>query len=157
MARHPIQFLLLVSLAVMSLSARAETIEEVLAMKKEPIGVVFEIISDNPDELAKVLPTVQKDVQRLHKRFPGLDIAVVSHGMEQFALTKKNKSKYEKTNQEVQSLAKDPNLTFHVCGTFAEMHNVAPEDFPDYVDVAAHGPLQIQTYMDFGYLRIKVD
>ena len=32
-----------------------------------------------------------------------------------------------------------------------------PEDFPDYVDVAAHGPLQIQTYVDFGYLKVKID
>ena len=157
LTRRSIQFLLLVCLAIMSLSARAETIEEVLAMKKEPIGVVFEIESNNPDELAQVLPTVQKDIQRLHKQFPGLDIAVVSHGMEQFALTKKNKTRYSKTNQEVQGLAKDPNTTFHVCGAFAAMHNVSPEDFPDYVDVAAHGPLQIKTYMEFGYLRIKVD
>ena len=37
------------------------------------------------------------------------------------------------------------------------MHNVSPEDFPDYVDVAAHGPLQIQTYVDFGYLKVKID
>lgn len=155
--RRSLQFLLFVTLAIVSVLARAETVEQVLAMEKEPVGVVFEIVSNNPDELAKVLPTVQKDIQRLHKRFPGLDIAVVSHGMEQFALTKKNKSRYSKTNQEVQSLAKDPNTTFHVCGAFAELHNVGPEDFPDYVDVAAHGPLQIQTYMDFGYLKIKVD
>jgi len=155
--QHILRFLLFAVLALFSVMARAETVEEILQMKKEPVGVVFEIVSNNPDELAKVLPTVQKDVQRLHKRFPGLDIAVVSHGMEQFALTKKNQSKFSKTNQEVQSLAKDPNTTFHVCGAFAAMHNVSPEDFPDYVDVAAHGPLQIQTYMDFGYLKVKID
>jgi intracellular sulfur oxidation DsrE/DsrF family protein len=152
-----LRILLFTALMVSSIAARAETVEEILQMKKEPVGVVFEIVSNNQDELAKVLPTVQKDIQRLHKRFPGLDIAVVSHGMEQFALTRKNQSKYSKTNQEVQSLAKDPNTTFHVCGAFAAMHNVSPEDFPDYVDVAAHGPLQIQTYMDFGYLKVKID
>lgn len=152
-----LRILLFTGLAFFSVMARAETVEEILQMKKEPVGVVFEIVSNNPDELAKVLPTVQKDVQRLHQRFPKLDIAVVSHGMEQFALTKKNQAKFSKTNQEVQSLAKDPNTTFHVCGAFAAMHNVSPEDFPDYVDVAAHGPLQIQTYMDFGYLKVKID
>jgi len=155
--QYALRFLLFAVLALFSVMARAETVEEILLMKKAPVGVVFEIVSNNPDELAKVLPTVQKDVQRLHERFPGLDIAVVSHGMEQFALTRKNQSKFSKTNQEVQSLAKDPNTTFHVCGAFAAMHNVSPEDFPDYVDVAAHGPLQIQTYMDFGYLKVKID
>ena len=152
-----LRFVLFAVLALFSVMAQAETVEEILQMKKAPFGVVFEIVSNNPDELAKVLPTVQKDVQRLHERFPGLDIAVVSHGMEQFALTKKNQTKFSKTNQEVQSLAKDPNTTFHVCGAFAAMHNVSPEDFPDYVDVAAHGPLQIQTYVDFGYLKVKID
>jgi intracellular sulfur oxidation DsrE/DsrF family protein len=155
--QRPLQILLFFALVLVSVLARAETIDEVLAMKKAPLGVVFEIVSNNPNELAKVLPTVQKDIQRLHRRFPGLDIAVVSHGMEQFALTKENQSRYATTNHEVQSLAKDPNTTFHVCGAFAEMHNVSPEDFPDYVDVAAHGPQQIKTYMEFGYLRIKID
>ena len=158
-ARNPyfLRFLLFAALALTSVVARAETVQEILQMKKAPIGVVFEIVSNDQNDLAKVLPTVKKDIQRLHERFPGLDIAVVSHGMEQFALTRKNQSKYSKTNQEVQSLAKDPNTTFHVCGAFAAMHNVSPEDFPDYVDVAAHGPLQIQTYMDFGYLKVKID
>jgi len=155
--KHLLRYLLFAGLALFSVMARAETVEEILQMKKEPVGVVFEIVSKNPNELAKVLPTVKKDIQRLHQRFPGLDIAVVSHGMEQFALTRKNQSKYSQTNQEVQSLAKDPNTTFHVCGAFASMHNVSPEDFPDYVDVAAHGPLQIQTYVDFGYLKVNID
>lgn len=155
--RRSLQILLFFILTVVSVMARAETIEQVLAMKKAPLGIVFEIVSNNPNELAKVLPTVKKDIQRLRAQFPGLDIAVVSHGKEEFALTKDNKTKYAKTNQEVQSLASDPNTTFHVCGAFAEMNNVSPEDFPDYVDVAPHGPQQIQTYMDFGYLKIKID
>lgn len=144
-------------LAISTLTVQAESMEQVLASKETPVGVVFEIVSNNPNELATVLPKVRDDIQRLRKRFPKLDIAVVSHGQEQFALTKKNKSKYGETNKEVQSLAADPNTTFHVCGTFAEMNNVSPEDFPDYVDVAAHGPQQIRTYMEFGYLKILVD
>lgn len=150
------RILVFLALVFISVSARAETVEQILNMKKAPVGVVFEIVSNDSNDLAKVLPGVKKDIARLHKQFPGLDIAVVSHGMEQFALTKKNEAKYAQTNKEVQSLTSDPNTTFHVCGTFAAMHNVEPEDFPSYVDVAPHGPAQIRTYVDFGYLKVKV-
>lgn len=151
------RILVFLAFIFVSVSARAETVDQILNMKKTPVGVVFEIISNDANDLAKVLPTVQTDIKRLRKQFPGLDIAVVSHGMEQFALTKENKAKYAKTNQEVKSLTSDPNTSFHVCGTFAAMHNVAPEDFPSYVDVAPYGPGQIKTYEEFGYLKVKVE
>jgi len=138
-------------------AAWAETVDEVLSYQKAPYGVVFEIISSNKDELERALPRVRADMQRLRSRFPDMAIAVVSHGKEQFALTSDNESEYPETHNVVRSMVADKNVSFHVCGTFASMNNVGEEEFPDYVDVAAHGPMQIKNYVEFGYLKILVD
>lgn len=135
----------------------ADTVEEVLSYKDAPAGVVFEIVSDDEDQLERALPTVKLGIAKLRKRFPGLPIAVVSHGQEQFALTEDNRDAYRQTHKQVQSLVADDKTNFHVCGTFAAMNNVGEDEFPDYVDVAPHGPLQIRSYEEFGYVKILVD
>lgn len=138
-------------------TAWAATVDEVLAYEKAPYGVVFEIISHDKAKLDRALPKVRADMQRLKSRFPDIAIAVVSHGKEQFALTRDNESEHRETHNIVKSMIADKNVSFHVCGTFASMNNVAEEEFPDYVDVAAHGPLQIKNYVEFGYIKILVD
>lgn len=138
-------------------AAWAITVDEVLAYQKAPYGVVFEIISGDKDELERALPKVRADMQRLKSRFPDISIAVVSHGKEQFALTSDNESEYKETHDVVRSMIADKNVSFHVCGTFASMNNVDENEFPDYVDVAPHGPMQIKNYVEFGYLKILVE
>lgn len=137
--------------------AQAETVDEVLSFKTAPPGVVFEIVSGDPARLKKVLPQVRKDILRLRARFKDLSIAVVSHGDEQFALTRKNQERYKETQASVRSLVMDEKVDFHVCGTYASMRNVDEKEFPDYVDVAPHGPVQIKTYIEFGYVKILVE
>ena len=154
---HKIISFVLVLLLTGFQASWAETVDEVLAYQKAPYGVVFEIISSNKDELERALPRVRADMQRLKSRFPDMAIAVVSHGKEQFALTSDNESEYQETHNVVRSMVADKNVSFHVCGTFASMNNVGEEEFPDYVDVAAHGPMQIKNYVEFGYLKILVD
>lgn len=138
-------------------TAQAETVDDVLSYKEAPPGVVFEIISSDPAKLKKVLPHVRKDIARLRARFKDLSIAVVSHGDEQFALTRKNQERYKETRASVRSLVMDDKVDFHVCGTYASMRNVDEKEFPDYVDVAPHGPVQIKTYIEFGYVKILVE
>lgn len=145
-------------LLVLKTSAlHAESTADVLAYKKAPAGVVFEIVSGDEDFLEQALPKVRKDIANLRKRFPGLPIVVVSHGNEQFALTRDNRDDHENSQDQVQSLVTDNNVTFHVCGTYARMRNVDEDEFPDYVDVAPHGPEQIKAYLDLGYIRILVN
>jgi intracellular sulfur oxidation DsrE/DsrF family protein len=55
-----------------------------------------------------------------------------------------------------QQLVKD-GVSLHVCGTYAEKHGLHEEDFPEYVNVAAAGPAQINDYIAVGYLRIKIE
>ena len=45
-------------------------------------------------------------------------------------------------------------MDVHVCGTHAGWFDVLPEDFPDYVDVAAAGPAQVNDYRALDYVLI---
>ncbi|MDH5232496.1 MAG: hypothetical protein OEY38_20745 [Gammaproteobacteria bacterium] len=130
-------------------------IEQLIQNKKQPEGVVFEIVSRQQSLLQDLLPPLQKQIKRLKKQYPSLDIAVVTHGREQFALMSNKANQYQQSHQAVKSLLAD-DVNVHVCGTFAEMKNIAAEAFPDYVDVAAEGPALIKDYISLGYIKIRV-
>ncbi len=68
-------------------------IDSIIAREQTPAGVVFEIVSEEDGLLGELLPSVKADIKKLRQRFPDLQIAIVSHGNELFALTKK-KSQY---------------------------------------------------------------
>jgi intracellular sulfur oxidation DsrE/DsrF family protein len=138
------------------LFASGVELEEILQLSEAPAGVVFEIVSGDNEHLRWAIPTVQQHIKQLRQRFPALPVAVVSHGQEQFALTREKRKKYDKVHRGIQSLVKDNDVPVHVCGTYADWHNVAESEFPDYVDVAAAGPAQINDYRQLGYLLVKL-
>jgi intracellular sulfur oxidation DsrE/DsrF family protein len=133
-----------------------EAISDILQLQKAPDGVVFEIVSSDPDFLKQAIPQVKKHIASLRKRFPGLSVAVVTHGDEQFALTAKNRDEYKELHNQIVSLRKDDDIPLHVCGAYASWKNVSPEEFPDYVDVSATGPAEIRQYQDFGYRKVVI-
>ena len=135
-----------------AVTANEETvpIDHILQQKQPPAGIVFEIVSDEDDMLELLLPDIRTAVTRLHRKFPELPIAIVSHGKEQFALTSKNSHSERKTHSLVKALVHD-DIDVHVCGTHASWYGVTPEDFPDYIDVTAAGPTQIDDYEEMGY------
>ena len=51
-------------------------------------------------------------------------------------------------------LVTDRDVDIHVCGTHAGWFDVLPEDFPDYVDVSATGPAQVNDYRALDYVLI---
>lgn len=137
-------------------SASDRAVEALLAAEQAPEGVVFEIASGDPESLKWALPRIQGYVTRLRNRFPELEIAVVSHGREQFALTRDRRDSAPEVHNQVQGLVRDQNVPVHVCETYAEHHGVGAEQFPDYVQVAAAGPAQVRAYQELGYTLVKV-
>ena len=129
----------------------ATDIDTILAEKEAPAGVVIEIVSDEYGLLSDLLPTIKKDIERLRQRFPGLPIAIVSHGSEQFDLTTKNRKQESTAHRITEELVMEEEVDVHVCGTHAGWYGVTPEDFPEYVDVATTGPAQINDYEAMGY------
>ncbi|MCW8901225.1 MAG: DsrE family protein [Gammaproteobacteria bacterium] len=133
-----------------------QTINHVLAQKEAPTGVVFEIVTGSANSLNWALPRVQQYIKKLRSRFPELEIAIVTHGNEQFALQTKNNKKFKEIHSLTQQLVKEDNVPLHVCGTYAGWKNVTEEEFPDYVDVTAAGPATINDYVALGYILIKL-
>ncbi len=134
-----------------------EKIDDILAQKNPPAGIVFEIVTGDANSLEWALPEVQNHIKALRKRFPKLEIAIVTHGSEQFALQTNKNKKYKTVHSLTQQLVKDENVPLHVCGTHASWRNVTEEDFPDYVDVAAAGPATINDYVSLGYILIIIE
>ncbi len=131
------------------------TIESIVAEELAPAGVVIEIVMADGAGLSWALPKAQDYIKRLRARFPGMPIAIVSHGNEQFALTKKNQVSGQPIHSLTQSLVKD-GVDVHVCGTYAGWRGLTEDDFPDYVNVSAAGPAQINDYRALDYRHVVI-
>ncbi len=149
-------FLLFAIIGTASESILADEIDGILASESAPPGVVFEVVSGDSDLLEDVLPAIRTAVRRLRERFPGIDIAIVTHGEEQFALTTSNREEAPKLHSIAESLVDDQQVSLHVCGTYAQWNGVSAEDFPEFVDVAAAGPAQINDYRALGYILVTL-
>ena len=131
-------------------------VKDILALQEAPAGIVFEIVTGAANSLEWALPEAQNYIKELRVRFPELDIAIVTHGNEQFALKSNNNKKYKKVHSLTQQLVQKDHVPLHVCGTYASWKNVSEEEFPDYVNVAAAGPATINDYVALGYILIKL-
>ncbi len=150
--------LLLSSLLYSSLlqaATHAKQIDEILAEKEEPMGVVFEIVTGKSNSLDWALPMVKGYISKLKNKFPDIEVAIVTHGNEQFALTTDKAKQQPKVHSLTQQLNKE-GVQLHVCATYAGWKGLSPEDFPDYVDVATTGPAQVNDYVAVGYHLIII-
>lgn len=140
-----------------ALAAPQDEVNRILAGAKAPPGVVFEIVESDAGALEWAVPQIRQFAEALRQRFPGLSIAVVTHGNEMFALQKSQRETRKGVHQAVQTLAGAESIPVHVCDTYAGMRGVQPEAFPDYVNVAPSGPVQINNYVMLGFVRVKLE
>ena len=157
---NSIYLIIMVILALLPLSVSSSNqkkIDWILKMETAPFGVVFEVVEGDGDALNWAIPQINKFADQLRKRFPDIGIAVVSHGKEQFALTKDKTKKFDKVHKVVKSLSLDKNIPVHICGTHASWFNKSAKDFPDYVTVSPAGPTEIENYEEMGYELIVMD
>ena len=136
-------------------SVQAE-MQAVLAQGKPPDGVLFEIVEADADFLKWAIPEIKQHIDRLRAKFPHLDVAVVTHGREQFALMRKTSDRNHDLYERVKSLVKDDKIALHVCGTHANWRQVESSEFIDGIDVASAGPAQINDYKALGYVVIRI-
>jgi len=141
-------------LGVTSLAqANEDKVNQVLAMETAPEGVVFEVVSGNKDYLKSALDRFEVYQKQLKEKFPEIELAIVSHGREQFSLTKQNQMTFKGTHEQVQRIT-DSDVPVHICETHASWYDISAEDFPDYVSVSAQAPQQIRDYQELGFLLI---
>lgn len=155
----PLRWLSIASLVGMSFLVNASeetTLKEILALPQAPDGVVIEIVTGDRAGLTWALPQSKEYIKQLRAKFKDLPIAIVTHGREQFTLTNKNQDKNKSGHKTVKSLLQDDKVQVHVCGTYASWQGLSDEDFPDYVNVSASGPAQINDYVAVGYLLVVI-
>lgn len=131
-------------------------LDALLARPQAPPGVVFEIVDRDPRALDLGLPWVKQAAQRLKARYPGLPMALVTHGQEMFALQTAKRAGNPAIHQMAESLSRDDGIPVHVCETYAGTRGLSAEDFPAYIDVAPFGPAQIRNYEALDYVRLVV-
>lgn len=148
--------ILVIVLAVSQLAVANKELDSLYAKQQAPNGVVFEIVDWDDDYLARAIPWVNEQIIALREQFPGLEIAVVSHGSEQFALLKDSDAAYPEIHSNVQSLIVDHDIKLELCLGHAGMRGFARSDFPEYVDIEASGPSQIAAYEALGYDKVVV-
>ncbi len=135
----------------------AGSIESILNLKEEPAGVVFEVIESGDDEWDWITPKVENYTKQLRLRFPDLPVVIVSHGREQFMLLKSTTSENKQRHQALQLFMTNNDVELHVCAVHASWHENTPEDFVDFVNVAASSPAQINDYLKLGYKLIMLE
>ena len=146
--RLPVLIFLLLATGLVHADAQ---VDRLLQAKEEPVGVVFEILEDDDDALGWALPLVARLSAQLRQRFADLPIAVVTHGREQFGLLSEDADGLMAPVHDSARQLRSKDIDLHVCGVHAGWDGYAPEDFPDYVDVSASGPAQINDYRNLGY------
>ncbi len=158
--QHALSFRLLIAhFALLTLTSLAHAapsdLDSLLASAKPPPGVVFEIVDRDPQALDVALPWVRQASQRLKAKFPGMPMALVTHGQEMFALQTTQRTRNPDTHRIAESLSRD-GIPVHVCETYAGWKGVSAESFPTYIDVAPAGPTQIKNYEALDYIRLVV-
>ncbi|MEM6986599.1 MAG: DsrE family protein [Pseudomonadota bacterium] len=131
----------------------AKAVAHLLSAASPPKGVVFDIVSRDPKYLDTALEQVKVWERQLQARYPTIDIAVVSHGDEQLALTTDKQAIEFTANSLVEELLGD-NVALHVCAAHAATKGVAPDEYPAHIDVTPSGPAKIADYVDRGYVLI---
>jgi intracellular sulfur oxidation DsrE/DsrF family protein len=154
--------LLLLSISVLfwpgiSRAGELETVTEILARKSAPVGVVFEMVGGNAESFNIALRRTEAYVEKLRKKFPEADYAIVTHGVEQFTLLENKKEKYPELHQRVLHIIKDEKIHLHVCAALAKASDVDPADFIKSVDVVESGPAQIRKYVQSGYALVEME
>jgi len=148
----PFVLLWLSSLNLMALH-HYPSVEKILASDDEPDGIVFELLSWDEHTWTWAAPLIEDYRNQLLQKFPDLDIAVVSHGGEQFQLTKKKAPDQPAAIETLTSLTND-GVNIHVCGVHSSWQGISEESYIDIIDVSPSGPAQINDYVKLGYIKI---
>ncbi|WP_018861656.1 MULTISPECIES: hypothetical protein [unclassified Thioalkalivibrio] len=137
-------------------AAPSSEVVDLLEQDELPNGVAFEIVENDRAALSALLPEIQANIWVLRQREPELPIAVVTHGAEQFTLTRAEAVAHGSLHAEIESLVMDDGVNVVVCGTFAGWRDLEPDAFPEHVEVATAAPDRLEELEAAGYTLIRL-
>ncbi len=124
---------------------------------EEPEGIVFLVMEHDEEALYWVLPRVSRYAQQLREKWSDLPIIVLSHGDEMLSLVDEFKNLNEKLHLSIKALARDYDVTFQVCGSYASFSDVDESEFPAHIDVVPSAPAEISNYKQMEYQFISLE
>jgi len=132
------------------------SVTRLIEANDSPTGVVFELIESDKKTWEWAAPMIKSLKQQLKEKYPDIEIAVVSHGSEQFQLTKKSAKKQKAAISILEDLVRNENVDLHVCGTHSSWVGIPASSYIDIVDVAVSGPAKINDYINLGYQPVQL-
>jgi len=153
-------FLSIFSIAAMAQKALPDVHPDVKALlegSEAPDGIVFDIETLDENALTELAPYVKKQIQLLKKSFPDADIAVVSHGTEEFALQTQAAEQNAELHNMFNQLVVDSGVSVHVCGAVGGLKKLTQDDFPEFVSYSESGLAQLNDYKALDYKVIRIN
>ena len=155
MVKFKILLLLLISSTVMA-NYTHPSVNRLIQANDEPVGVVFELIESDKSTWTWAAPMIKDLKDQLKEKYPDIEIAVVSHGREQFQLIKKRAKRQKAAILILEDLVLKEAVNLHVCGTHSSWYDIPESSYIDIVDVAVSGPAKINDYINLGYQPIQL-
>lgn len=131
-------------------------VQKILQQTEPPEGVVFDIETLDSNALDSMAPYVTQQIELIRQRYPEVDIAVVSHGAEEFALQKQAQSENADLHTMFNQLVTEQSVSIHVCGAVGGLKNLTREDFPEFVSYSDSGMAQLNDYKALGYQVVVI-
>ena len=147
---------LLLACAPLQADSSNARLVQLLAAGQPPAGVVFEIVAWEDNTWDWAAPMLRDYANRLRDRYPQLALALVSHGAELFDLARQSDLQDDPAIRELGRLNAE-GIDIHVCGEYAKWKRLGPQDFLDFVDVAASGSALLADYIELGFERIRLE
>jgi intracellular sulfur oxidation DsrE/DsrF family protein len=158
-------FISIMCLLLLSPLANAYTTQDLnlLLKKVQPDdGVVIEII-DWSSNWNNLITLVKPIVDQLKQVSESIDIVIVSHGSEQFELTKKNLSLESKKSNtfltplsQLEILANTNKITISVCGAHSRMQSFDNDKYAPFIKITDSGPALINDYLNLDYHHLTL-
>ncbi|MFT5221548.1 MAG: intracellular sulfur oxidation DsrE/DsrF family protein [Planctomycetota bacterium] len=130
-------------------------VEQLIAQEQEPDGVVFELMTWEDNSWNWAVPLLGQFIRQLQQRFPGLDVALVSHGAEMFDLSLRADKKDDPAIKQLEGLYSN-GLEVHVSADYAKYKRLDANSFLDFVDVPDSSDAQLENYQQLGFVLIRL-
>lgn len=145
--------LLLSSLRAEALGA---SVEDLLDADRRAEGVVFEIIAWQEYSWDWAAPPLRRRVERLRAKYPGIEMAPVSHRADLFDLTRRAGLRQQASIRALSRLRAE-GLEICVCGEYAAWKRLGPKGFLDFGEATASGSAQLAAYFELGFAQIRLE
>ncbi len=120
-------------------------------------GVVFLVMEQDEEALNWVLPRVLHYTRQLREKWKKLNIVVLSHGDEMFALQTELKGLHEGLHSLAEQLVSEHDIQIQVCGSYAFFSDISASAFPNYIDVVPSAPAEIENYRLMGFKMVNLE